>query len=83
MCDVPRCSSRDVTASYHFHRVILNSRPANGARRLFFFAWLIIVFGVLLLVKLQSGIPRNVSSIESTFEFFTHAMMERRDLPLF
>ena len=37
MCDVPRCSSRDVTASYHFHRVILNSRPANGARRLSFF----------------------------------------------
>ena len=51
-----------------------------------FSAWPVIFFGVLLLVKLQSGIPRNVLSIESTFELFTHRnkapMIERRDVPL-
>ena len=32
-----------------------------------FSAWLVIFFGVLLLVKLQNGIPQNAPSSESTF----------------
>ena len=58
-----------------------SARKRSSATFLFS-AWPVIFFGVLVLVKLQSGIPRNVSSIESTFELFTHRdkapMIERR-----